>query len=493
MGKQGTKALDAKHLTAHNRAMLKNQAAISWNRTYAAPICSYQNTGVVDETWSTQGTATGIIRRKSASRRLFKEQRKCCCRVGTFTFTLCKTLHNSSSGCLQSKELTLRPPEMHAVETRISSQLWISSRNPAEEAGKCTDKAAEDLISTDKCATYKQTFRYMTGTEQMYHQQQQQPSSMPGLAPEKQFLLQAGADSGLILSTDAKPRLKWTSELHERFVEAIHQLGGPDKATPKTIMRLMGIPGLTLYHLKSHLQKYRLSKNLQAQANASCTQSMLGCTIETDKPCEGNGSPASHLDLETQTNSSLQINEALQMQIEVQRRLHEQLEVQRHLQLRIEAQGKYLQSVLERAQEALGTIGVEAAKRPQNEHSVSQQLGDGSVDSCLTACEASHSHCHRGGGGGDQDNILSIGLPFEPAARSGGKDVRGASSRFEHYLFPDEPSRRSACSDERREIRRDGFNRSITLQASDLDLNIDDGSSRSRTRENIDLNGSGWN
>ncbi|KAL5198355.1 hypothetical protein ABZP36_001867 [Zizania latifolia] len=347
----------------------------------------------------------------------------------------------------------------------------------------------------------------MTGTEQMYHQKQLQvqshlsSSSRPGIPPEKQFLLQGGADSGLVLSTDAKPRLKWTSELHERFVESVHQLGGPDKATPKTIMRLMEIPGLTLYHLKSHLQKYRLSKNLQAQANASRTQSMLGCTMETDKPCEGNGSAASHLDLETQTSSSMHISEALQMQIEVQRRLHEQLEVQRHLQLRIEAQGKYLQSVLEKAQEALGTIGVEAAnassaKRLKNEHSVCQQLGDGSVDSCLTACEASHSHSHshsRSHRGGDQADILSIGLPFEAATRSGGRDVRGASSRFQNYLFPDKPSRRSPCSEERREIRRDGFNRSITLQASELDLNINDGSSRSRRREKIDLNGSGWN
>ncbi|RYR64847.1 hypothetical protein Ahy_A03g010881 isoform C [Arachis hypogaea] len=60
----------------------------------------------------------------------------------------------------------------------------------------------------------------------------------------------------LVLSTDAKPRLKWTPELHQRFIEAINQLGGSEKATPKSLMRVMGIPGLTLYHLKSHLQAF---------------------------------------------------------------------------------------------------------------------------------------------------------------------------------------------------------------------------------------------
>ncbi|KAI3997031.1 hypothetical protein MKX01_021307, partial [Papaver californicum] len=51
--------------------------------------------------------------------------------------------------------------------------------------------------------------------------------------------------------------------------------------------------------------------------------------------------------------NSVHINDALRMQMEVQRRLHEQLEVQRHLQLRIEAQGKYMQTILEKACQTL--------------------------------------------------------------------------------------------------------------------------------------------
>ncbi|XP_012462359.1 myb family transcription factor PHL8 isoform X2 [Gossypium raimondii] len=145
----------------------------------------------------------------------------------------------------------------------------------------------------------------------------------------------------LVLSTDAKPRLKWTPELHQRFVDAVNQLGGPDKATPKSVMRVMGIPGLTLYHLKSHLQKYRLGKSLGDNTDYKEMQSSNGNFIrDTSDGIHG------HM-------NDLQIPQALQMQMEVQQKLNEQIEVQRHLQLRIEAQGKYLQTVLKKAQETL--------------------------------------------------------------------------------------------------------------------------------------------
>ncbi|KAM7251784.1 hypothetical protein ACFE04_023667 [Oxalis oulophora] len=147
-------------------------------------------------------------------------------------------------------------------------------------------------------------------------------------------------DSGLVLTTDPKPRLRWTVELHERFVDAVTQLGGPDKATPKTIMRVMGVKGLTLYHLKSHLQKFRLGKQPHKEFN-------------DHHSIKDHGMRASALDLRRSSSSAMIGHSMNEMQMEVQRRLHEQLEVQKHLQLRIEAQGKYMQSILEKACQTL--------------------------------------------------------------------------------------------------------------------------------------------
>ncbi|KAJ4884742.1 Myb family transcription factor APL [Raphanus sativus] len=178
----------------------------------------------------------------------------------------------------------------------------------------------------------------------MFHAKK--PSSMNGSYENRAMCVQG--DSGLVLTTDPKPRLRWTVELHDRFVDAVAQLGGPDKATPKTIMRVMGVKGLTLYHLKSHLQKFRLGKQPHKEYGDHSTKE---------------GSRASVMDIQRNVaSSSGMISRNMnEMQMEVQRRLHEQLEVQRHLQLRIEAQGKYMQSILERACQTLAGENMAAA------------------------------------------------------------------------------------------------------------------------------------
>ncbi|XWS23182.1 hypothetical protein CRYUN_Cryun29cG0099100 [Craigia yunnanensis] len=134
------------------------------------------------------------------------------------------------------------------------------------------------------------------------------------------------------------------------------------EATPKSLKRVMRISGLTLYHLKSHLQKYRLGKN---QLTEICLGNKQDDYIEIQS---SNGNFSSDISDGThkQMNESLQIAQALQMQMEVQRKLHEQIEVQRHLQLRIDAQGKYLQSVLKKAETlsrySASSVAVELAK-----------------------------------------------------------------------------------------------------------------------------------
>ncbi|KAL6844132.1 hypothetical protein ACP4OV_025805 [Aristida adscensionis] len=146
----------------------------------------------------------------------------------------------------------------------------------------------------------------------------------------------------------SKTRIRWTQDLHERFVECVNQLGGADKATPKGILKLMNSDGLTIYHIKSHLQKYRIAKYMPASSEGKQEKKAAGNEMQNLDP-----------------NAGVQITEALRVQLDVQRRLHEQLEIQRNLQLRIEEQGKRLQKMFEEQMKASRAVMAEPREELQ--------------------------------------------------------------------------------------------------------------------------------
>ncbi|KAG2319371.1 hypothetical protein Bca52824_012584 [Brassica carinata] len=160
---------------------------------------------------------------------------------------------------------------------------------------------------------------------------QQQPSPSPSVELRPVSTTSSNSNN--------KARMRWTPELHEAFVEAVNSLGGSDRATPKGVLKMMKVEGVTIYHVKSHLQKYRTARYGPEPSESGTPEKKL--------------TPLEHitaLDLK----GGMGITEALRLQMEVQKQLHEQLEIQRNLQLRIEEQGKYLQMMFEKQNSGLG-------------------------------------------------------------------------------------------------------------------------------------------
>ncbi|XP_068663959.1 protein PHOSPHATE STARVATION RESPONSE 1-like [Aristolochia californica] len=219
------------------------------------------------------------------------------------------------------------------------NQIQSSGMTPGDPSKKNTWQELEDQLITDDdnwcdfLAETNATIPEPTASEQgpkpsndfsTSAQKIHQPISISSSAPAN--------TSPLVNNAPTKPRMRWTPELHERFVEAVNQLGGSERATPKGVLKHMKVDGLTIYHVKSHLQKYRTAR-YRPDSSEGASERKINTLDEI-----------SSLDLKT----GMEITEALRLQMEVQKRLHEQLEIQRNLQLRIEEQGRYLQMMFEK-------------------------------------------------------------------------------------------------------------------------------------------------
>ncbi|XP_011625385.1 two-component response regulator ORR21 isoform X2 [Amborella trichopoda] len=98
-------------------------------------------------------------------------------------------------------------------------------------------------------------------------------------------------------SAAKKPRVVWSVELHQQFVNAVNQLG-IDKAVPKRILELMNVQGLTRENVASHLQKFRLYLKRLSGHQAGVSSSFCGSVDPNSKL-----GPLSQLDIRALTAS----------------------------------------------------------------------------------------------------------------------------------------------------------------------------------------------
>ena len=168
---------------------------------------------------------------------------------------------------------------------------------------------------------------------------------------------------------ERKHRLRWTPDLHANFVSAVETLGGPKKATPKAILREMGVAGMTVCHVKSHLQKFRMHTKQQTKAAGTWRKGEADPAAsqqkEEGKAEEGKaaGTSSAHSRLEALgTLGDVLYKSPPDFARGSPTSLQDQLKLQQQLQHSIEEHGKYLFSLISEQEKKKGAEEDNATK-----------------------------------------------------------------------------------------------------------------------------------
>ncbi|GAV74602.1 Myb_DNA-binding domain-containing protein, partial [Cephalotus follicularis] len=105
---------------------------------------------------------------------------------------------------------------------RTQALIGVVHRDIKPRITSCSIVWGGFRVGTVEEAKAKEREMYPRMIQQPHHEEMQQQNQNHGGGSVEPFL---------DLTSDPKPRLRWTADLHDRFVDAVNQLGGPNSST----------------------------------------------------------------------------------------------------------------------------------------------------------------------------------------------------------------------------------------------------------------------